>query len=85
MREIFLYFQASDKYLNRHTVREEYDGTFTSVLGLDITSLEKYHFINGRVTLKCTSSMLSVYWQSHQVRFSINYKLFQDKDEKHMN
>lgn len=59
---------ASDKYLNRHTVREEYDGTFTSVLGLDITSLEKYHFINGKVTLKCTSSMLSVYWQSHQVQ-----------------
>ena len=65
-----LYFQAREAYLRRYKLREEYDGTFTSVLGLHF-SIAKYHFIDGKMTLKCTSSMLSVYWQSSEVCYTL--------------
>ena len=59
-------FQARESYLIHRKLREEFDGTFTSVLGLNFT-VAAYHFVGGEITLKCTSSMLSVYWQSREV------------------
>ena len=65
--QFFFNFQARETYLKRHDLREEHDGTFTSVLQLNF-KVANYHFIDGKMTLKCTSSMLSVYWQSREVR-----------------
>ena len=61
------FFQARESFLKRHDLREEHDGTFTSVLQLNF-KVANYHFIDGKMTLKCTSSMLSVYWQSREVK-----------------
>ena len=62
----FFILQARESFLKRHDLREEHDGTFTSVLQLNF-KVANYHFIDGKMTLKCTSSMLSVYWQSREV------------------
>ena len=63
--------QAREGYLQRHQLREEFDGTFTTVLGLHF-DVSGHHFRpDGKMTLKCTSSMLSIYWQSREVRFSM--------------
>jgi len=58
---------AREAYLRRYNLKENYDDTFTSVLGLHF-DVAKYHFIQGEMILKCTSSLLSVYWQSSEVR-----------------
>ena len=62
-------FQARTAYISSGglKLRNELDGTFTSVLQLDLP-IANYHFIDGKIKLKCTSSMLSVYWQSREVR-----------------
>jgi len=58
---------AREGYLQRHQLREEFDGTFTTVLGLHF-DVSGHHFRpDGKMTLKCTSSMLSIYWQSREV------------------
>ena len=67
--------QAREEYLRKYELRKEYDLTFTSVLGLEFTA-HAFHFRNGHrkagaakggMLLKCTSSLLSVYWQSTEV------------------
>lgn len=63
---VLVNFQAREAYLERSRIRKEYDDTFTTVLGLKF-EVAQYHFIGGQMTLKCTSSMLSVYWQSREV------------------
>jgi len=57
---------AREGYLRRYKLRKEYDDTFTTVLGLHF-EVSRNHFIKGKMTLKCTSSMLAVYWQSREV------------------
>ena len=59
-------FQAREAYLRRYNLKENYDDTFTTVLGLHF-DVAKYHFLQGEMILKCTSSLLSVYWQSSEV------------------
>ena len=61
-----LTFQAREAYLRRYNLKENYDDTFTTVLGLHF-DVAKYHFLQGEMILKCTSSLLSVYWQSSEV------------------
>ncbi len=58
--------QAREDYLRRYDLRDEFDSTFTSVLGLHFEVLPM-HFRRSAMILKCTSSMLSVYWQSSEV------------------
>ena len=58
--------QARDDYLRRYETRPEYDSTFTSVLGLQF-DVAPMHFHGNAMVLKCTSSMLSTYWQSTEV------------------
>ena len=67
-----LFFQAREAYLRRYNLKENYDDTFTSVLGLHF-EVAKHHFVQGEMILKCTSSLLSVYWQSSEV--SVDYNL----------
>ena len=52
--------------MRRYNLKENYDDTFTTVLGLHF-DVAKYHFLQGEMILKCTSSLLSVYWQSSEV------------------
>ena len=59
-------FQAREGYLRRYNLRENYDDTFTTVLGLHF-EVAKHHFLRGEMILKCTSSLLKVYWQSSEV------------------
>ena len=47
-------------------IREEYDDTFTSVLGLRF-EISRHHFRQGVIRLKCSSSLLTIYWQSSMV------------------
>jgi len=54
---------ARQEYLRPQKIREEYDDTFTSVLGLRF-EIGSHHFQSGSITLKCTSSLLTIYWQS---------------------
>ena len=61
-----LHSQAREAYLQRHQLRKEFDDTFTTVLGLHF-DVSGHHFLDGKMTLKCTSSMLSIYWQSREV------------------
>ena len=61
-----LYFQARDDYLRPQKIREEYDDTFTSVLGLRF-EISRHHFKAGVIKLKCSSSLLTIYWQSSMV------------------
>ena len=70
-----IFFQAREAYLRRYNLKENYDDTFTSVLGLHF-DVAKYHFIQGEMILKCTSSLLSVYWQSSEVRISLHIYIF---------
>lgn len=58
---------AREGYLRRYNLRENYDDTFTTVLGLHF-EVAKHHFLRGEMILKCTSSLLKVYWQSSEVR-----------------
>ncbi len=58
--------QARQEYLRVYELRHEYDDTFTSVLGLHF-EVAPVHFKGGVMVLKCTSSMLAVYWQSTEV------------------
>ena len=63
----YLHFcQAREGYLRRYNLRENYDDTYTTVLGLHF-EVAKHHFIRGEMILKCTSSLLKVYWQSSEV------------------
>ena len=71
--DLFIYLQAREGYLRRYNLRENYDDTFTTVLGLHF-DVAKHHFIRGEMILKCTSSLLKVYWQSSEV--SLSKKLF---------
>ena len=59
-------FQARESYLRRYDVRREFDDSYTSVLGLHFDVLPR-HFRRGVMQLKCTSTLLSVYWQSSEV------------------
>ena len=59
--------KARDEYLRPQKVREEYDDTFTSVLGLRF-EISRHHFKHGAIKLKCSSSLLTIYWQSSMVR-----------------
>ena len=63
---VYFFFQAREAYLRRYNLKENYDDTFTSVLGLHF-EVAKHHFVQGEMILKCTSSLLSVYWQSSEV------------------
>ena len=45
--------QAREEYLRPQKVREEYDDTFTSVLGLRF-EISRHHFKHGAIKLKCT-------------------------------
>ena len=58
--------QARDDYLRPQKIREEYDDTFTSVLGLRF-EISRHHFRQGVIRLKCSSSLLTIYWQSSMV------------------
>lgn len=58
---------AKESYLRRYDLRREYDETFTTVLGLHFDVLPM-HFRGNAMVLKCTSSLLSIYWQSSEVR-----------------
>ncbi|XP_023338379.1 uncharacterized protein LOC111709035 [Eurytemora carolleeae] len=57
---------ARTDYLKPLKIREEYDETFTSVLNLKF-EISHHHFRNGAIKLKCTSSLLTIYWQSSMV------------------
>ena len=66
---------AQEEYLRKYELRKEYDLTYTSVLGLEFTA-NPAHFGSCKggggkaktaMVLKCTSSLLSVYWQSSEV------------------
>ena len=61
--------QARDDYLRPQKIREEYDDTFTSVLGLRF-EISRHHFRQGVIRLKCSSSLLTIYWQSSMVSSS---------------
>ena len=52
-------------------IREEYDDTFTSVLGLRF-EISRHHFKAGVIKLKCSSSLLTIYWQSSMVSVSVS-------------
>merc|ERR1719410_747150 len=56
--------KARDDYLRPQKIREEYDDTFTSGLGFEIS---RHHFRQGVIRLKCSSSLLTIYWQSSMV------------------
>jgi len=58
--------KARDDYLRPQKIREEYDDTFTSVLGLSF-EISRHHFKAGVIKLKCSSSLLTIYWQSSMV------------------
>eukprot|EP00090_Calanus_glacialis_P022022 TRINITY_DN33973_c0_g1_i1.p1 TRINITY_DN33973_c0_g1~~TRINITY_DN33973_c0_g1_i1.p1 ORF type:complete len:330 (-),score=19.64 TRINITY_DN33973_c0_g1_i1:402-1391(-) len=58
--------KAREDYLRPQKVREEYDDTFTSVLGLRF-EISRHHFKHGAIKLKCSSSLLTIYWQSSMV------------------
>jgi len=58
--------KARDDYLRPQKIREEYDDTFTSVLGLRF-EISRHHFKQGVIRLKCSSSLLTIYWQSSMV------------------
>ena len=60
--------QAREEYLRKYELRKEFDLTFTSVLGLEFVA-HPTHFRKGEraMVLKCSSSLLSVYWQSSEV------------------
>ena len=58
--------QAREDYLRRYDMRLEYDSTYTTVLGLHF-DVGPAHFHGNSMVLKCTSSLLSVYWQSSEV------------------
>ena len=64
--------QAREDYLRRYELRKEYDLTFTSVLGIEFVA-QPHHFRSSSdggskaMVLKCSSSLLSVYWQSSEV------------------
>ena len=64
--------QAREEYLRKYELRKEFDLTFTSVLGLEFVA-HPAHFSKGdsggrrAMVLKCSSSLLSVYWQSSEV------------------
>lgn len=58
--------KARDDYLRPQKIREEYDDTFTSVLGLRF-EISRHHFRQGVIRLKCSSSLLTIYWQSSMV------------------
>ena len=58
--------QARDDYLRPQKIREEYDDTFTSVMGLRF-EISRHHFKAGVTKLKCSSSLLTIYWQSSTV------------------
>ena len=60
------FFQARESYLRRYDVRREFDDSYTSVLGLHFDVLPR-HFRRNVMQLKCTSTLLSVYWQSSEV------------------
>ena len=62
----FKHFQARDDYLRPQKIREEYDDTYTSVLGLRF-EISRHHFRQGVIRLKCSSSLLTIYWQSSMV------------------
>ena len=62
--------QARDDYLRPQKIREEYDDTFTSVLGLRF-EISRHHFKAGVIKLKCSSSLLTIYWQSSMVSVSL--------------
>lgn len=53
-------------YLKKYNLREEYDGTVTTVMGVHFPAGE-HHFIDDKIVLKCTSSMFSLYWVSVEV------------------
>ena len=65
-------FQARQSYIRRDDLRKEHDGTFTSVLGLQF-DLAPHHLKNGKLTLQCTATILSVYWRSTEVHRFISY------------
>jgi len=58
--------KAREDYLRPQKVRDEYDDTFTSVLGLRF-EISRHHFKQGAIKLKCSSSLLTIYWQSSMV------------------
>lgn len=58
--------KARDDYLRPQKIREEYDDTFTSVMGLRF-EISRHHFKAGVIKLKCSSSLLTIYWQSSTV------------------
>jgi len=58
--------KAREDYLMPRKVRDEYDDTFTSVLGLRF-EISRHHFKQGVIKLKCSSSLLTIYWQSSMV------------------
>lgn len=58
---------AREAYLRKYRLMENFDGTITSALGLQF-KVGRKHFANGEMVLKCTSSLLKVYWQSREVR-----------------
>eukprot|EP00095_Tigriopus_kingsejongensis_P003622 snap_masked-scaffold49_size462716-processed-gene-3.3 protein:Tk03622 transcript:snap_masked-scaffold49_size462716-processed-gene-3.3-mRNA-1 annotation:"AGAP007930-PA" len=58
---------AKESYLKRYELRLEFDETFTSVLGLHF-DVRPMHFHGNAMVLKCTSSLLSIYWQSSEMR-----------------
>ena len=66
--------QARDEYLRPQKIREEYDDTFTSVLGLRF-EISRHHFRQGVIRLKCSSSLLTIYWQSSMVSTVKDYDL----------
>jgi len=57
---------ARSDYLKPMKIREEYDETMTSVLQLRF-EISPHHFRDGAIKLKCTSSLLTIYWQSSMV------------------
>ena len=61
-----IYFQAREDYLRVYDLRREYDDSYTTVLGLHF-DVAPMHFRGSSMVLKCTSSLLSVYWQSSEV------------------
>ena len=65
---------AREDYLRRYELRKEYDLTFISVLGVEFVA-QPHHFRSDSggnsdraMVLRCSSSLLSVYWQSSVVR-----------------
>ncbi|CAB4070417.1 unnamed protein product [Lepeophtheirus salmonis] len=62
---------ARGGYLRRYDLRKEYDGTYTTVLGMHFEVLRQ-HMRNRVLKLKCTSTLLSVYWQSSEVEIKEN-------------